>query len=182
LSFTQSLEVGGRGEAAVTGLLQSAGADVYPNRSATHKGLCGYDLRAVLGGREFTVEVKFDVMSGRTKNMAVEFENPDTGKPAGLFKTRADLWVVVLPGGEVYLTTVAALRGYFHSGNHLRDVQRAGDGNASVRLFRLETILPALFRRIDGLAPGRLAGLLLALVGEQGSPGAAASSFEPSRN
>lgn len=106
------------------------------------------------------LEIKYDRKVCLTGNVAVEYHNPRTGKATGLFSTLSDCWVYVLdcPSG-CWLVGVAELKDYFLHGKAVRDVVRAGDGNASVRLFPVADFLEKCVR-LDSLPPHLLADVL----------------------
>ena len=109
-----------------------------------------WDLSAAqlgTGYEVFTVEVKYDEMQAATGNIAIEVYNSKSDKPSGLSATKADLWCHVLKD-SVWITSVKKLKEFCKEHKPLRRVGAAGDGNASILLYKTEDILE-IFERID---------------------------------
>jgi hypothetical protein len=104
------------------------------------------DFRLNLG-----VEVKYDSMSQRTGNVAIEVGC--AGKPSGISATCADFWVTVMLGEHAgtYLTDTADLR-YLVQG---RPVIKGGDRNAAELVLLKFAEFDAVSRRL-GPAPAFL--------------------------
>ena len=100
------------------------------------------------GCEVFTVEVKYDEMQGKTGNIAIEIYNSRSGKPSGLTATKASLWCHVLKD-SVWITSVDKLKKFCDDTPPFKSFNSAGDGNASILLYKTEDIL-TIFERIDG--------------------------------
>jgi hypothetical protein len=160
VGFRRDVAVGGVGERALVGVLAGAGLEAAQNKATKRSELARWDVEFRLAGRRVTAEVKTDLYEARTGNVAVEFFNSRSGKPSGIAATAADLWVVVLADGGVWAARTAALKGYFDSQPCVREVHGAGDGNASLRLFRRAELFAAVFKRLDGLPAPELLTVL----------------------
>ena len=113
-----------------------------------------FDLMALLNTKYFTVEVKYDMREARSRNVAIEFFNPKSGKPTGIDVTKADLWVHVLTNPlSAWVTNVGLLRRYIRDNDPLRIVECGGDENASFFLYKREKIFSDIFQQLDGLSP-----------------------------
>lgn len=121
-----------------------------------------WDLASELG-RPFTMEVKFDMASGRTGKVAVEHFNTRSWRPSGITETAADLWVYVFSPLSAFVCRAGDLRRFVHRVRPAREVV-GGDDNAALLLYPREVILPAVFRRMDGLAPADLRAVLGGLL------------------
>lgn len=127
-----------------------------------------YDIEAKLVGRTFTIETKFDLYESLSGNIAIEFHNPKVGKPSGINATKADLWVHVVKDGTGYQAWVARvdkLKEYIRTHKPHRVIDRGGDNNASIYLYRRETLFPAVFRRIDDVPASERAAQLCSMLG-----------------
>lgn len=151
--FAAANKLGRAGEERAAAVLRAAGLRPEANPAADRAGRAGWDLRFVLGPLVRTAEVKHDLYEARSGNVAVEYFNPRAGRPSGVAASTADLWVVVLADGSVWACRTADLRDYLATGPCVRDVPRAGDGNAAVRLYDRATLFAAIFVRLDDL-PG----------------------------
>jgi hypothetical protein len=111
-----------------------------------------FDLGFFFDRKVVKIECKRDYACERTGNLAVEYANALTGEPSGLSVTTAELWGIATGQKELYLGSVALLRHYVATAAPERDLPVAGDGNASVKLYRKHHLLQgAGFVRVDGL-------------------------------
>ncbi len=112
---------------------------------------------------DFTVEVKNDRYAIKSGNIAVEIFNPKSLKDSGLSATKADLWAVMV-GQEFWIAKTEKLREYVDKNKPLRIIHGAGDGNATILLFKSDDILPSVFTRIDELSKKDVNKVLLTLL------------------
>lgn len=134
-----------------------------------------WDVESALGGRRFTVEVKYDAYEAKSGNVAVEHFNVKQCKPSGITATTADLWAFVFADGSVWVARVDQLKKFVASVKPFRDIACGGDDNAAIKLYRREVILPGVpFHRADGLAVWDLTALLRDLLGVSVESAAAA--------
>jgi hypothetical protein len=146
-NFILCFKDGRDAEGAVKRLLEKAGYEVEENNSGD---LLGWDLKAKLAGRQFKVEVKWDKMSAKTGNIAVEYHNLNRDKPSGIKATKADLWVYVLKNGP-WVCRAADLLAYFGGNNHFRDLAGGDNANAAMRLYKADRILAGVpFHKLEG--------------------------------
>jgi len=99
------------------------------------------------GYEVFTVEVKYDEMQAETGNIAIEVYNSKSDKTSGLSATKANIWCHVLVD-SVWITSVKKLKEFCKEHKPLRKVGAAGDGNASILLYKTDHIL-TIFERLD---------------------------------
>ena len=144
-------------------MLRGRGLTAHKNPAKKLRDKVGWDIRFTLDGLEFDAEVKTDKMMARTGNLAVEYWNPRSDKPSGIFASTSELWVVVT-GDEIWACGTLDLRERM-SGPCLRDVRVAGDGNASLKLFRRGDVFGTLFRRINDANSEELTSLLREMLG-----------------
>lgn len=168
-SLLESLKIGRDGEEVVKELLNWAGVTTSFNESKDHESLKKHDLVCELHGVRFSIEVKNDRMEATTGNLAIEYFNPKTNKPSGVSTTTSDLWVVVL-GSGVWVCKTDDLKAYFSSNLPVRVVKRGGDGNASLKLFKSDEILPTIFTQIDLLPPWEILSCLRQLMSIKSVP------------
>lgn len=165
MKFSESIKVGRIGEELVKQLLDWAGVNTSYNDSSDVATLKKHDIRCELNGVLFSVESKFDSKQSETGNICVEYANPRTGKPSGLLATTAELWAIVLRDPmAVWVCRTKDLQGYFESTKPIKTVLRAGDGNASVRIFNSDHLLNSICRRIDEEPPWEVLSILTTLL------------------
>lgn len=163
MAFCKANELGQHGEKMVKSIFTKAGINCHEHpENATYTQRLRSDLKCSVDGVNFGVEVKNDVMSKKTGNLAIEYYNTRAAKPSGIAATAAELWAVVLTP-EVYLANTQELRSFFDGAKPLRDVH-GGDDNSMMRLFKKDHILNEVFFRIDSLAPTDLVILVKTLL------------------
>ena len=124
--------------------------DVYKASDLESGAFSDWDLSVAqlgTGYEVFTVEVKYDEMQEKTGNIAIEIYNPRSGKPSGLTATKATLWCHVLQD-SAWITSVEKLKKFCEEVSPFKSFNSAGDGNASILLYKTEDIL-TIFNRID---------------------------------
>lgn len=169
MAFTNSaaFKKGRVGEDSVRRLMDWAGVHTAMNESDRHAILKTHDIRCSLYGIPFSIESKYDSMQAQTGNIAVEYHNPVTDKPSGIMATTSDLWAIVLEPGEIWICRTDDLRNFFASEKYVRQIKRAGDGNASIRLFKSEHLLSSCCKRIDNISPWDVLDVLVNLLGKK---------------
>lgn len=164
MGFLRDRSQGEEGADFVREIFESAGLDVQRNDSRSLSTLKLWDFR-LSGPLTAHIETKHDLREASTGNLAVEFFNPRSAKQSGLTATTASLWVVVLrQPRSAWIASVSELRYWVECTEPTRTVERAGDGNASIRLFPNWQILPGVFHRLDGLSPPECLALLRGLL------------------
>lgn len=149
-NFLNCLVQGAVGEDLTIAILEKAGFAIVEKHC---KG-SDYDMKALdPQGREFTLEVKYDIKSEQTGNIAIEFFNSKKNKNSGVAVTKADFWVFVFPSGEVWIALTSNLISFLHEISPDRILYGAGDGNAGLMLYKKDIILPQVFCRIDDIVP-----------------------------
>ena len=145
MNSPSSYQIGSSGERIVKTLLKDAGFVILVN----DKDNPDFDIIARKEDLVVTFEVKYDMMSGKTQNIAIEFFNDSLGKPSGVLATKADFWCIVIPGPRLYISTVNDLKKFLSNTEPKKMVTKAGDGNASLMLYPKATTL-CHFTRITG--------------------------------
>jgi hypothetical protein len=141
----RDLERGKKGEQKVIDIFISHG---HTTESNTTKGeLSFYDIKISTMG-DLTIEVKNDEYAKRSGNIAIEVFNPKSNKASGITATKADLWVHILED-EVWITSTKNLLDFTKTAKPHKIVDRAGDNNATLLLYKKEHILNEIFTRID---------------------------------
>ncbi len=149
-------------------LLDEAAIPNLANSGECLQQKSGWDISGTLNGLRFTIEVKLDEMECQTGNVAVEYHNTDFDTPSGILGTSSNLWVIVLrKPTTAWACRSDELRRHLLHENCLRDIRNAGDGNASLKLYRRRELFEKLFHRIDELAPWELRDVLVNLLGEK---------------
>lgn len=145
LSFRRGLI----GENITTHIFENAGYKVTKNTDKDK--LSFYDLECFDSNINFTIEVKYDYLADEKGNVAIEIFNSYRNKSSGLTVTQANFWCHCLCN-SVWITTVDSLKKYTKENKPFRIVNKAGDNNATILLYKIVDILPAIFVRIDNLS------------------------------
>lgn len=156
----KQLSQGKDGENRLTALLELAGYQPKPVSKAERSF---YDL---LVDNDFTVEVKNDIRAKTTGNVAIEVYNCVSDRNSGLSVTRADLWVHIIDN-EVWMTSVIRLSSFVGILEPSRIIQAAGDGNATIYLYKKDYIMPTIFHRIDTMNNLELVCTILSLLSDK---------------
>lgn len=150
-----SFKLGKQGEEFALGLLKYAGFEA----EKTKKELLEYDLEFKVGRKTHTVEVKFDYMSVKTGNIAIEFFNTKKGTPSGIDATKADIWMhLILDNGNIvaWIAKTSELKEYIAKNAPKRTITNAGDDNASLYIYNADKLLDGCFVRIDNITDKEL--------------------------
>ncbi len=95
---------------------------------------------------DLSVEVKFDMMSNVTTNLAFEYENSKQGKASGVNITKATFWVHIISEGErLYLIiNTNKLKDLLVSLSEEGKIKyvKGGDDNAKLALVKKVDIMP----------------------------------------
>jgi len=148
MGIQKDLAIGSEGEKKLISLLNEVGvaSKVQPKKGK----FSDYDIEASYGGLDFTLEVKYDVYAIRSGNIAIEVFNPKSGRASGLMVSKSDLWVQITD--EVHIANTQALKCWVNNNPAKRIIFEAGDGNATIYLYPIDTIFDGdLFIRIDNL-------------------------------
>lgn len=133
--FKKDLHVGKFAERLVQQKFKDCGIELANSESG--------DEYKDLHNKEFSIEIKYDVMSSRTGNLAFEFYNPQKLVYTGIAVTKADLWIQVIKSSEQYdilSCSTNKLKDFIRNNKPKRIVHGAGDGNASVVLYSISEV------------------------------------------
>ncbi len=143
-----SMKVGRAGERLVLHLFQTANIDCVMSTGYN----LDYDIQCTFAKTKFTCEIKFDVKAQETGNLAIEVHNTKANKPSGLEATKSDIWIFVVKDGShhvIFAANTKHLKEYVAGTPPKRTIEFAGDNNARIHLYPVETILPTVFVRLD---------------------------------
>ena len=101
--------------------------------------------------------------AAKSGNIAIEVYNPRSKKDSGLSITRSDLWVHIV-NNKYWVAKSKKLKSFVAKNPPLRIIPQGGDGNATLWLYKVETILPKIFHRIDHLTGKEAKDLITKLV------------------
>lgn len=91
------------------------------------------------------IEVKYDIMSSKTGNLAIEFFNSKKGQASGISATLAKYWAHVVQNvdgsNSVYIALVEKLKAWLESNKPLKTVTHGGDNNAALYIYECSRIL-----------------------------------------
>ena len=97
-----------------------------------------YDVKFKTANGSFTFEVKHDIMSSKTGNLALEYEC--RGRDSGISKTEASYWAYKLDN-DFYWIKVADLKSLVTDKKYFRKVIGGDSGsNTKMYLFKLDVI------------------------------------------
>lgn len=154
MSYQVSKSIGNFAEDYVKEILNDAGIPTQKNSSTSRSELIGWDLEARVRGIRVKLEIKYDKMAAKTGNIAIEYFNVKQGKPSGIDATTADLWVYVFSEPKsAWICRTDDLRAYMKNNREFRNIACGGDDNAAMKLYRKESLLDAVFHRLDILSP-----------------------------
>ncbi len=109
------------------------------------------DLFVDMDGLKFTIECKKDVMSLKTGNLALEVNNCKANKPSGIYSTKSDIWVHMLPNKNdvlAYAIPVSKLILFAESVLPFKKTFASGDSNSDLLIYKKDIILQE-FSRFD---------------------------------
>ena len=168
-SFKKDYNLGKKGEEFVKNLLEKCG---YKCEEVDSLNKSAYDIVATpQKGKKFTIECKYDSYSQISSNLALEYFNPKTGKPSGIYVTTAQIYCYLLPDGiniTAWIISTIRLREFIKTETPLKNLERVGDGNASILLYKLDHILPK-FTRIDNIPCDEVTQAIKRLLKEKGN-------------
>jgi hypothetical protein len=156
VSIAKSFGKGNKGENLVIGLL--VGHGIHCEKEPKHELRYDHDLIASLGEAKFTLEVKYDMMSRFTGNIAIEYRNSKKDAPSGIEVTKANYWVIITPtkeGNLIYASPVDSLKTFIENTAPWKVIQAGGDGNADMYLYKKDVILP-VFTLLNNLTQEKL--------------------------
>jgi hypothetical protein len=133
-------------------LLKSIGLTVEKNTDKTK--FYDYDVCACHENDWISFEVKNDVMSGKTGNLAIEYWNSKKNAPSGVMATKASYWVHKF-NGKLHYCLVADLKNFLDKTPPKRIIKSGGDDNADLFLYTIETI-ETILKPIQGVTREKL--------------------------
>jgi hypothetical protein len=143
-NFCRDVSAGSIAEEKLKKILQDSGIESKKNEDKDTRAY--WDLETSNG---IKFEVKYDLYSKRSGNIAIEFWNPKKGTGSGLTSTQADYWAQVLPDDEVWIAPVLELKKFCEENKPLKTIAAGGDDNSSMYLYRKEDILDVVFKKVD---------------------------------
>lgn len=157
----KDLAIGKQGEDGFIKILKKGKLKASSNNDK--KTRSHYDIKAELDGQEFTAEVKNDLYAAKSGNIAIEVFNPYSNKKSGLSITKSDLWVHIVDS-QYWIARTKELKSFVAKNTPFKKFDRAGDGNANILLYKVESIIPEVFHRIDNLTAKNIKGLISDLI------------------
>lgn len=131
----KSLAKGKEAELELVEHLNSIGFDAKLNEDFSLR----YEYDVICTKYNVTFEVKNDVMSARTGNLAIEYWNSKKNEPSGLYRTRADFWVHRFDDA-LWVCSVSGLLNFTKNVKPGRIINGGGDDNADLMLYRKEIL------------------------------------------
>lgn len=149
--FLKDKETGSKGESLFIELLEGLGFKPERNSSKVNAEAAKWDVKINHTDIDYFFECKYDVMSAKTRNVAIEYFNPKSNKPSGIAATTSDFWVIIFPDKEIYIASVSMLKKFLETTSPKRIVDVGGDKNSSMHLYEKEIILPLVFIKINDM-------------------------------
>jgi|TARA_R110002050_G_scaffold202480_3_gene337677 hypothetical protein len=157
LNIKEDLAKGKKGEEMVLQLFKSVGIELDFNNDKSKFKF--WDLRCEDKASDFSIEVKNDMMSVATGNIAIEVSNPRSGKDSGISVTKSDLWIHIV-GREIWCCESKALKKFVSDTEPFKVVKYAGDGNATIYLYKKDDIMPKIFTELAKKQPKQIISYL----------------------
>lgn len=157
MNIRDDLKKGKIGEDMVVKLFKSAGVDLGFNKDRSKFKF--WDLKSEALDTSFSIEVKNDIMSVATGNIAIEVSNPRSGKESGISVTKSDLWVHIV-GKEIWCCKSGKLKSFVSKNKPFKVVKYAGDGNATIYLYKKADIMPKIFTELSSKEPKQIISFL----------------------
>lgn len=150
MSIKKKLATGDDGEQQVIKLLKKANLLAIKNKDNTTR--LYYDISIVFPeGHIITAEIKYDVYSDRSGNIAIEFFNTKQNKDSGINATTAALWFCVTPKHGIWVASTKVLRDYIKLNPPFKTITNGGDNNANFYLYKEKDLFSSIFVRCDKL-------------------------------
>tara|TARA_B100000519_G_C14185644_1_gene410602 strand:- start:153 stop:641 length:489 start_codon:yes stop_codon:yes gene_type:complete len=153
MNIQQDFAKGKQGEDIVKSLLAKAGIASTDNKVKSN--LSYYDISSDSESVNFTVEVKNDLYAEKSGNIAIEIYNPVSNKKSGISITKSDLWAHIAMN-QVWVANTKSLKEYIRKNKPFRTIKKAGDGNATIMLYKAKKIFKDCFFRIDNLTAEKI--------------------------
>jgi len=164
--MNRSVKIGNIGEEFVINLFNNY--NILAEKESDINKKYDHDLVCKIGKTKFTCEIKFDSMACQTNNLAIEYRNCKQDKNSGLYVTTANLWIHLIKDGDnitCWAINTNKLKEYVKNNEPYKNIQKAGDGNADLKLYKIDSILP-LFSRLDTLNEKKIKETILELLKE----------------
>lgn len=142
MSFLKNKAEGDTGESLFNSLMLRHGLTSKINKGKVVE----HDIVSEIGNTSFTTEIKYDLYSKRSGNIAIEFYNCSTKnpRPSGIAATKANLWCHIIKNDlnedVLLLTSVVRLKKFVADEKPLKTIGAGGDGNASMQIYTIEHI------------------------------------------
>lgn len=151
MGIKKSLAIGGVAEQCFMAKLTECGLIFEKSSGKQSCWDIKVDFPDVLSGT-FFAEIKFDKMSAKTGNLAIEFFNPKSNKISGISVTTSDFWVYAFGNPlELWVAQVNELKRYINDNAPFKTIDVGGDNNASLFLYKKDVLLRDIFTRIDNM-------------------------------
>lgn len=145
MGILKDLDVGQNAEERIRNILKTMGFECTDN--SEREKMSDYDIRVV--SPEFTIEVKEDLYSAKSGNVAIEYWNSKSNKPSGITITKANIWCHII-AGEPFIIKTKTLKDFIDKVKPKRMLTGVGDGNADIMLYDCE-VLKAVMVPLDNI-------------------------------
>lgn len=131
MSIRKSFSLGDKAEAECWDWLESLGFEV---EKVPQEIRYDYDLKATKNKLSVTFEVKNDIKSAVTGNIAIEYFNSKKKEPSGISSTKADYWVHRFEN-KLWVIKTETLKNFIKKQTPKRIIIGGGDDNADLMLY-----------------------------------------------
>lgn len=153
MGFLNDLSKGTKAEDIAIQLIEKTGWVCTKSK----RGEVGWDFEAQKDTSILTFEVKWDKMSDITNNIAIEYFNPKRNSGSGITVSTADFWIYCFGNPlEIHAVSLKFLKEYVDRNPPFKLIQVGGDNNASLMLYKKDTLISELFWRIDNIDENEL--------------------------
>jgi hypothetical protein len=163
MGFNTDLALGNKGEVLVQKLFKKCEIILSLNTENNIE----YDLYGLFKKKKISIEVKYDWLSQKTNNIAIEYFNCLQNKDSGINKTKALFWIHIIEDLKfptIWITSVIRLKNYIKSHPPFKTMSKIGDGNSNIYLYNVDKILPDIFYRIDNITTDEVIKVLKELI------------------
>ncbi len=149
MGMVKSLHIGKKAEVSLMQKLEDCGWSCEKSEGKESK----WDVKAKNPHNiPLLFEVKYDIKSQITGNLAIEYYNPKSKVLSGISITSSDIWCFAINCDEIlelWLCSIIDLKDYIGRNKPFKTVEVAGDNNASLYLYKKDKLLGDIFYRAD---------------------------------
>lgn len=147
MSFKKSQSIGNIAEELLKKTLESYGYKISINNDYNKR----YDYDLKIENSNITFEVKYDLYSSKSGNLAFEFFNSKKMTDSGINLTKAKYWVHVINENNIpviYICNTEKLKNFIKIKEPKRIVFSGGDNNADIKLYSKDDVIDIILFKL----------------------------------